>query len=142
MLTGPPGGLTVFDRAIRDADRRIQGTGKSFLLSLFFDLLPTKNKRRWHYHAFTLYLYRRVFLEMEKRRQGLATEHVGNMDRAARRGWKSVFAGGRWEKELDPRVVQTDETIPFISQLNLLVAGVALTFVAVAREMILDYHIL
>ncbi|ORX37709.1 AFG1-like ATPase-domain-containing protein [Kockovaella imperatae] len=105
MLTGPP------------------GTGKSFLLSLFFDLLPTKHKRRWHYHAFTLYLYRRVFLELEKRRHGTDLEKIENMERAAKRGWKSVFAGGRWE---DGDSGVGDETIPFI----------------VAREMMLEYHIL
>ena len=96
------------------------GTGKSLVLSIFFDLLPTTHKRRWHYHAFTLYLYRQVFLEMERRRRGEPDgEKLANMERAAKRGWKSVFAGGRWEEDSegqgDVEVYEQAETIPFIS---------------------------
>lgn len=98
MLTGPP------------------GTGKSLLLSIFFDALPTAHKKRWHYHSFTLWLYQRVFKEMQSRSQGVEQEDIKreNMERAAKRGWKSVFAGGRWEEEGDKGV--DGDTIPFASR--------------------------
>ena len=104
MITGPP------------------GTGKSFVLSLFYDLIPTTHKRRWHYHAFTLFLYREVFVEMERRRkeerEGVKLE---NMEKAAKRGWKSVFAGGKWEEgeEGDLEAYEKVETIPFIGEVVL-----------------------
>lgn len=93
------------------------------LLSLFFDSLPTTHKRRWHYHAFTLYLYRQVFVEMERRRTEERPEvKEENKDKAAKKGWKSVFAGGRWEDE-EGGSIESDvedygrtETIPFISE--------------------------
>jgi len=57
---------------------------------------------------------------MERRRKGEADgEKLANMERAAKRGWKSVFAGGRWEEgsegggEVD--AYEKAETIPFIS---------------------------
>ncbi|WVR08057.1 hypothetical protein IAU60_005103 [Kwoniella sp. DSM 27419] len=112
LLTGPP------------------GTGKSLLLSLFFQLLPLP-KRRIHYHAFTLSLYRQVFLEMEKRRTAPSPmeevmQKTENMDLAAKKGWRAVFAGGRWDEEGNERAWAKEE-------------GMAFT---IARNMILDYHVL
>jgi len=119
---------------------RAAGTGKSMLLSLFFHLLPTAYKRRWHYHAFTLWLYRQVFKEMEKRRLGDTDAEKGErMERAAKRGWRSVFAGGRWEDGEDNGVME--ETIPFVSEYTSYVRGPLLNAL-VARDMILDYHVL
>jgi len=95
----------------------ISGTGKSFVLSLFYDLIPTTHKRRWHYHAFTLFLYREVFVEMERRRkeerEGVKEE---NKDKAGKRGWKSVFAGGKWEEGDEAALEDYEkvETIAFI----------------------------
>jgi len=95
------------------------GTGKSLLLSLFFQLLPTPAKRRWHYHAFTLHLYQQVFAEMERIKNGTTSEETTrNMELAAKRGWRAVFAGGRWDDEGGQEVKGwrgRDETIPFIS---------------------------
>ena len=98
------------------------------VLSLFFDSLPTIHKKRWHYHAFTLYLYRQVFIEMEKRRtEAKPGETTEKMEKAAKKGWRAVFAGGRWEDE-DPSSTGWDkeveayeqvETIPFIGMSNL-----------------------
>ena len=83
---------------------------------MLFDALPTPHKKRWHYHAFTLWLYRQVFVEMQRRRQGLNAEvHGKRMDLAARRGWKAVFAGGRWENEGEGEGQVQEETIPFAS---------------------------
>ncbi|PNY27482.1 Mitochondrial ATPase (Afg1) [Tolypocladium capitatum] len=45
------------------------GTGKSMLLDLLADGLPTVRKRRWHFDTFMLY----TFSQLEKRRESLAT---------------------------------------------------------------------
>nr|XP_031857709.1 uncharacterized protein CI109_006869 [Kwoniella shandongensis]KAA5524781.1 hypothetical protein CI109_006869 [Kwoniella shandongensis] len=113
LLTGPP------------------GTGKSLLLSLFFQLLPIP-KRRVHYHAFTLSLYRQVFLELERRRTAIPeVEEIARkdekMDQAGKNGWRSVFANGRWDDEGKERRVWDKEE------------GMAFT---IARNMILEYHVL
>ncbi|KAE8542517.1 hypothetical protein D1P53_001296 [Cryptococcus gattii VGV] len=105
LLTGPP------------------GSGKSLLLSLFYQLLPI-SKRRIHYHAFTLALYKEVFAEMNRRKSSDEEEwerKARNKELAGRKGWKSVFAGGKerpvWAKE----------------------EGVAFN---IARRMILEYTVL
>ena len=96
LLTGPP------------------GTGKSKLMDLFFQSLPTTRKYRVHYHAFLLSLYAKVFEETERTRRELdegerkANELAATSGsagypwsrreeakaRAISKGWKSVFAGG------------------------------------------------
>lgn len=53
LLTGPP------------------GTGKSMVLDLWFDSLPTQGKFRRHYHHLLLTIYRIIWVEAEKRRQAL-----------------------------------------------------------------------
>lgn len=93
LLTGPP------------------GSGKSLLLSLFYQLLPI-SKRRIHYHAFTLALYKEVFAEMNRRKSSDEEEwerKARNKELAGRKGWKSVFAGGRWDEEGKERPVWTKE---------------------------------
>lgn len=102
------------------------GTGKSLILSLFFQLLPTPHKLRTHYHPFLLSLYRRVFQEMQKQKSGISnTDRTAAMEIAGKRGWRAVFAGGRWEgDEVDKGEVGE---------------GMAYT---IAKEMILEYHIL
>ncbi|WWC65826.1 uncharacterized protein I303_108448 [Kwoniella dejecticola CBS 10117] len=112
LLTGPP------------------GTGKSLLLSLFFQLLPLP-KRRVHYHAFTLSLYRQVFLELERRKNTPSPveemlRKTENMELAGKKGWRAVFANGRWDEEGNERVWAKEEGMAFI----------------IARDMILDYHVL
>ncbi|OWZ77983.1 AFG1-family ATPase [Cryptococcus neoformans Bt85] len=111
LLTGPP------------------GSGKSLLLSLFYQLLPIP-KRRIHYHAFTLALYKDVFLEMNRRKSSDEEEwerKAKNKELAGRKGWKSVFAGGRWDEEGKERLVWAKEE------------GVAFN---IARRMILEYTVL
>lgn len=53
LLTGPP------------------GTGKSMVLDIWFDSLPTQGKFRRHYHHLLLTIYRIIWLEAERRRQAL-----------------------------------------------------------------------
>ncbi|WVO23098.1 uncharacterized protein IAS62_004443 [Cryptococcus decagattii] len=111
LLTGPP------------------GSGKSLLLSLFYQLLPI-SKRRIHYHAFTLALYKEVFAEMNRRKSSDEEEwerKARNKELAGRKGWKSVFAGGRWGEEGKERPVWTKEE------------GVAFS---IARRMILEHTVL
>ncbi|KAK4688538.1 hypothetical protein P7C73_g1566, partial [Tremellales sp. Uapishka_1] len=116
LITGPP------------------GTGKSLLLSLFFQLVPTAKKRRHHYHSFLLQLYRSVFLEMERRRTAIPDEvRDENMDKVGKRGWKSVFAGGRWEDEEVGQENKREEGWDEKKE--------EMSFV-IARKMILEYHIL
>ena len=98
------------------------------LLSFFFQLLPTRAKRRWHYHAFTLYLYQQVFAETERIRNGTTLgQTMENMELAAKRGWRAVFAGGRWDDEGGQQVrgwKGRDETIPFVSEYEILICFV------------------
>ncbi|TYJ52950.1 hypothetical protein B9479_006419 [Cryptococcus floricola] len=105
------------------------GTGKSLLLSLFYDLLPI-SKCRVHYHAFTLELYKQVFEEISRNRSFEEEEYekvMKNKEMAARKGWKSVFAGGRWDEQGGERVMWTKEE--------------GMTF-NIARKMILRYSVL
>ncbi|GMK55042.1 hypothetical protein CspeluHIS016_0200980 [Cutaneotrichosporon spelunceum] len=116
LITGPP------------------GSGKSFLLNLLFDALPTPNKARYHYHAFTLWLYQRVFAEMLRRkRDAPVTQAELNRALAGMSGWRAVFASGRWKEGDDVDLAMTEasysdprDTIPFV----------------IAKDMILQYHIL
>lgn len=36
------------------------GTGKTMLMDIFYDAIPTTQKRRWHYHTFMLDVYARI----------------------------------------------------------------------------------
>lgn len=84
------------------------GTGKTMLLDLFYDSLPIK-KKRIHYHAFLLGLYRQVFVALEEQRiaadneeremQSLAglngrgypwSRKEENKAKALTRGWRQV----------------------------------------------------
>lgn len=86
------------------------GTGKTMLLDLFYDSLPIK-KKRIHYHAFLLGLYRQVFVALEEQRiaadneeremQSLAglngqgypwSRREENKAKALTRGWRQVRA--------------------------------------------------
>ncbi|KAL8779529.1 MAG: hypothetical protein Q9213_006898 [Squamulea squamosa] len=49
------------------------GTGKSMLIDLFADCLPTRKKRRWHFNAFML----QIFAKLEQRRQFRLTASAG-----------------------------------------------------------------
>jgi hypothetical protein len=115
LLTGPP------------------GTGKSYLLSLFFSLLPTRHKARHHYHPFLLSLYQAVWRRTQARMAAAGSrEKEENMDTASKQGWKAIFAGGAYEGDGEElhRVGRTGmeerESIAF----------------GVARDMILEYHVL
>lgn len=84
------------------------GTGKTMLLDLFYDSLPIK-KKRIHYHAFLLSLYRQVFIALEQQRvaaddeeremQAMAgldgrgypwSRREENKAKALTRGWRQV----------------------------------------------------
>lgn len=82
--------------------------------------MPTARKRRHHYHAFTLSLYQRVFQEMDRRRRSLTeAAKTEKMEKAAKKGWRAVFAGGRWDGEGGEEVrgwEGDEEAIPFISE--------------------------
>jgi hypothetical protein len=41
--------------------------------------------------------------------------HNANMDKASKRGWKAVFANGKWEGGEEEVWVGREETIPFVS---------------------------
>lgn len=57
---------------------------------------------------------------MEKRRTSTPIKKkMENMDKAAKKGWRSVFAGGRWEDGEENDVYEREETIPFVSQYDL-----------------------
>lgn len=86
---------------------------------MFFNLLPTTKKRRVHYHAFTLSLYRQVFKEMQRRRDEVTEDgREDNREVAASKGWRAVFAGGRWDTEggEERRAWRREDTIPFVSE--------------------------
>jgi hypothetical protein len=71
-----------------------------------------------HYHAFTLGLYRQVFKEMQRRRDEIDDDdREVNRDAAAKKGWRSVFAGGRYDTESggEKRGWTKEDTIPFVS---------------------------
>lgn len=88
------------------------GTGKTMLLNIFYDSLPVK-KKRIHYHAFLLGLYRQVFVALEEQRiaadneeremQRLAgldgrgypwSRKEENKAKALTRGWRQVSPVG------------------------------------------------
>lgn len=87
MLVGPP------------------GTGKSVLLDLFFDALPTSRKIRRHYEQMLLHLYHQSFHYLESTRLSAEASSANTSSpwsrreelkaRALTEGWRSVFAGGR-----------------------------------------------
>lgn len=53
---------------------------------------------------------------MERRRGAITAEDQRErMDIAGKRGWRAVFAGGRFEGEAGDDKGQTEETIPFTS---------------------------
>jgi len=57
---------------------------------------------------------------MERIRKATPVEETTEkMDMAAKKGWRAVFAGGRWDDEGGKEVkgwLRRDETIPFISE--------------------------
>ena len=87
------------------------GTGKSFLVDLWFDCLPIQGKFRRHYHHLLLSIYRLIWVEAEKRRIATGTSQFfdhqnSSTDRGVgtvwdrvdrRRGRKSV---GDWARSL------------------------------------------
>lgn len=90
---------------------------------MLFDALPTPNKARHHYHAFTLWLYQRVFAEMQRRRRDSpVTQAELNRALAGMSGWRAVFASGRWKEgaetdlaTAEPSYADPRDTIPFVS---------------------------
>ena len=79
------------------------GTGKTMLLQLIFDCLPTAAKFKAHYHHFLLATYDRIHRATMRERARLdaleRNSHVARTERAKldalSRGWRAVFAGGR-----------------------------------------------
>lgn len=84
MLVGPP------------------GTGKSLLLDMFYDALPTPRKIRRHYEQMLLHIYHQSFQYLEAQRIAADASASSPWSRreemkakALSEGWLSVFAGGR-----------------------------------------------
>lgn len=84
MLTGPP------------------GTGKSMLLDMFYEALPTPRKIRRHYEQVLLHIYHQSFQYLEAQRITADATSPSPWSRreemkakALSEGWMSVFAGGR-----------------------------------------------
>ena len=64
---------------------------------------------------------------MQKQKTGISnSDRTAAMEIAGKRGWRAVFAGGRWEGDEVVDKGQVEE-------------GMAYT---IAKEMILEYHIL
>ena len=64
---------------------------------------------------------------MQKQKSEISQmDRTAAMEIAGKRGWRAVFAGGRWEGDEEVDKGQVDE-------------GMAYT---IAKEMILEYHIL
>jgi len=64
---------------------------------------------------------------MQKQKTGISnSDRTAAMEIAGKRGWRAVFAGGRWEGDEGVDKGQVEE-------------GMAYT---IAKEMILEYHIL
>ncbi|KZT53935.1 hypothetical protein CALCODRAFT_474079 [Calocera cornea HHB12733] len=75
------------------------GTGKSFLLQLFYDSLPTPHKARKHYSQLVLEIYRGVW-EESKRRSADSPDLRDSVqpvrwDRALRDHWRNLVGLGR-----------------------------------------------
>ncbi|KZO96513.1 hypothetical protein CALVIDRAFT_563984 [Calocera viscosa TUFC12733] len=74
------------------------GTGKSFLLQLFYDSLPTSYKARKHYSQLVLEIYRGVWEESKRRSSGAPDlrEPVQSIrwDRALRERWQQLVGLG------------------------------------------------
>ncbi|CED84378.1 Predicted ATPase [Phaffia rhodozyma] len=90
LLTGPP------------------GSGKTFLLDLAFEhlsLLPGEKKTRRHYHAFLLNVYRLLHLEGKAMNEG-TTEQARKIvaEKALKGGWRTVFAGGKFQDGQEEKV--------------------------------------
>lgn len=122
LLTGPP------------------GTGKSHLLSLFYTLLPTRAKSRQHYHPLLLSLYQSVWRRTQARMSAITpVKREENMETAGKDGWKSVFAGGAFAGQ-DP---EGSTGIGGVTGIKM--SGEeqreGISF-GIARDMILEYHIL
>lgn len=123
LLTGPP------------------GTGKSYLLSLFFSLLPTKHKARHHYHPFLLHLYQSVWRRTQARMAAATQEvKVDRMDKAGKEGWKAIFAGGAYQNDNEGDRVRARVANERVA----LSGGEEQESIAfgIAKDMILEYHIL
>lgn len=78
---------------------------------------------------------------MQRRRDEVTEDgREDNRDVAASKGWRAVFAGGRWDTEggQERRGWTKEDTIPFVSEYRL----DAKADPKVARDMILDYHVL
>ncbi len=118
LLTGPP------------------GTGKSYLLSLFFSLLPTTHKARHHYHPFLLTLYQSVWKRTQARMASATNEiKEDRMDKAGKEGWRSIFAGGAYGGS------QGEEAGVRRVSLTGREEREGISF-GIAKDMILEYHIL
>ncbi|KIW37983.1 uncharacterized protein PV06_09960 [Exophiala oligosperma] len=73
------------------------GRGKSMLLDLLYDSLPSRKKRRWHFTTFMLDVYRRIELERTER---VAMEAAPELDGGGRRR-RSMFGGDQGQTVSD-----------------------------------------
>ncbi|UZJ52418.1 hypothetical protein CBS101457_001738 [Exobasidium rhododendri] len=74
------------------------GTGKSFLVDLWFDCLPIRGKFRRHYHHLLLSIYRLIWIEAERRRITMGTSQYFMKDNV----FPERGVGAIWEKTNRP----------------------------------------
>lgn len=73
------------------------GTGKSFLVDLWFECLPIRGKFRRHYHHLLLSIYRLIWIEAERRRVTIGTSQFFTRDTT----FPERGVGAIWEKKPD-----------------------------------------
>lgn len=110
------------------------GTGKSFLVDLWFECLPVAGKFRRHYHHLLLGIYRLIWIEAERRRVTMGTSQffmrdttypergVGSiwervdMPESSKRGAKSLASWARSLKGMPFLRPDSQSSIPVMSQ--------------------------
>lgn len=124
LLTGPP------------------GSGKSFLVDLWFDSLPTRYKARKHYSQLVLEVYRAVWIETQRR---MASRYQAESplpttpqpwNKAVRARWRELIASGslpmKWVRKpsmmFSAWSASYDQTIAFVVAQRLILRHWLLVF--------------
>ncbi|KAI0084879.1 AFG1-like ATPase-domain-containing protein [Irpex rosettiformis] len=126
LLTGPP------------------GSGKSFLVDLWYNAVPTAYKARKHYNELVLELYRGVWEETQHRMRSLASSDESHITapapqpwtKSVREQWRTLVSTGslpiKWTHRMDPHFrtssYSTQPTIAFVVARRLLLRHWLLVF--------------